>query len=158
MELYHFSSSVLAFPKISPLLKWLPFFCSGLAPAPSSTYLQRKHRRIMLSGWVIPVMKVALFLGTGSKNICMVNLYAKMSRWKDRGKSLLLPSPSLPALLTESILSSPASSQAVPGPPILRVGIESCAHRLLSSLPSITITITRISANCSASAMGPAFD
>lgn len=40
---------------------WLPFFCPILAPAPSLTYLQRKHHRIMLSAWVIPVMKVELF-------------------------------------------------------------------------------------------------
>lgn len=158
VELYHFNSSVLSFPKISPFFKWLPFFCSVLAPAPRLTYLQRKHHRIMLSGWVIPVMKVALFLGNGSKNICMVNLYAKMSRRKGWGKPLPLPSPSLSALLTESILSSPASSQAVPGPPSLRLGIESYARRLLSSLPSITITKARISANCWASAMGPTFD
>lgn len=121
VELYHFNSSILSFPQISLLFNWLPFFCPILSPVPSLTYLQRKHHRIMLSGWVIPVMKVELFLGNGSKNICMVNLYAKMLRWKGWVKPLPLLSQSLPAVVTESIL-------------VLSSIISDCARLLFSRL------------------------
>ena len=90
----------LSFPQISLLFNWLSFFCPILAPAHSLTYLQRKHHRIMFSGWASPIMKV--FLGNGSQNICMVSFYAKMLKWKSRVKPLLLPPPSLPVLVTGS--------------------------------------------------------
>lgn len=100
IELHHFHSSISHSPKF--LCLWLTllydFFLSQL---PS------KNPRIMLSGWVISVMKVELFMGNGSKNICMVNLYAQMSRCE----ILLLSSSSSPAVFLNSFSTSSSTHQ-----------------------------------------------
>lgn len=126
VELYHINSRVLSFSQIYGL----SFFHPILAPASSLICLQRKPHRIMLSGWVIPVMKVELFLGNGSKNICMVNLYAKMLRWKGQVKALPLLSLPLAALVSPS-LAYLTSSQLVPGPLDLESDLMLTGHSLV---------------------------